>query len=254
MKRQTLYTQSKDIKLIQKDYPIREKFTRFHNWKPLSPLMFNWKMKPLSSAKTNIQVLANRQFELTISHDILKGVTPQMLDWWFCHIDGTLGYRGQTYPRYRMWHPLDHIHYKDLSHAPDGSGRAGTRRHIVEAFGANKRFLVNIIDRVIQLDDRGILLSTEQSGISFGIGSILAPVPLQFSSLEHQFIPVSNGTRYESRLVIGVNSIIGKFVVNPIIRPFFIGYEMAQAWLKHNVEEVGNLEFFLPSLFNKFDS
>ena len=80
---------------------------------------------------------------------------------------------------------------------------------------------------------------------------MLAPVPLGFSSLEHQFIPVSNGTRYESRLLIGVDSTIGKFFVNPVIRPLFIGYEMAQAWLKHNVEEVGNFEFFLPELYKK---
>ena len=41
--------------------------------------------------------------------------------------------------------------YKDLSHAPDGTGSASTRRHIVEAFGANTRYLVNIIDRVVHL-------------------------------------------------------------------------------------------------------
>ncbi|MBI5964873.1 MAG: hypothetical protein HY863_15450 [Chloroflexi bacterium] len=45
----------------------------------------------------------------------------------------------------------------------------------------------------------------------------------------------------------------GKFLMNPIIRPLFIGYEMAQAWLKHNVEEVGNFEFFLSELYKKFN-
>ena len=238
---------------MQPDYPIQETFVRFHNWKPLAPSFFNWKMKPLSSAKTNIRVLANRQLELTIAHDIIKGVTPEMLHWWFCRIDTTMEYGGQTQPRYRVWHPIDHIYYKDLSHAPDGTGSAGTRRHIVEAFGANTRYLTNIIDRVVHLDDRGILLSTEQCGISVGFGSVLAPVPVGFSSLEHQFIPVVNGTRYESRLLIGVDSPMGKRFFNPVIRPLFIGYEMARAWLKHNVEEVGNFEFFLPALYAKFN-
>ena len=44
------------------------------------PLSFDWQMKPVSSAsKAEIKVLPNKQFELTISHDIIKGVTPQML-------------------------------------------------------------------------------------------------------------------------------------------------------------------------------
>lgn len=235
----------------QQEYPIRESFPRFHDWKPLSPLSFNWKMKPLSSAKTNMKVLENKQFELTISHDIIKGVTPQMLHWWFCHIDDTMEYLQGNRRRYRVWHPYDHIHYKDLSHAPDGTGGAGTRRHIVEAFGAKKQYLVNIIDRVAHLDDKGILLETEQAGISIGMGSLLVNVPPALSSLEHQFIPVSNGTRYESRLLIGLDSEMGRLFVNSMIRPLFIRYEMVRTWLRHNVEEVGNLEFFLPELYAK---
>jgi len=188
---------------------------------------------------------------LTISHDVIKGVTPQMLHWWFCHIEGEMQYLESRYLRYHVWHPFDHIHYKDLSHAPDGTGSAGTRRHIVEAFGAEKRFLVNIIDRVTHLDDKGIFLETEQAGISVGFSNLLVRVPLRLSSLEHQFIPVGNGTQYESRLLIGLDSEMGRLFVNPIIRPLFIGEKMARAWLKHNVEEVGNLENFLPELFEK---
>jgi len=196
-------------------------------------------------------VLANKQIELTISHDLLKGITPEMLHWWFCHIDDAMQHLGGVYPRYRVWHPFDHIHYSDLSDAPDGTGSAGTLRHIVEAFGANKRFLVNIIDLVAHLDEKGILLETEQTGITIGVGNLLVPVPLHLSSLEHQFFPVANGIRYESRLLIGIDSGMGKFFINSIIRPLFIGKEMARAWLKHNVEEVGNFENFLPELFMK---
>jgi hypothetical protein len=239
---------------MSQEYPITEPFIRFRNWKPLPPLPFNWQMKPVTSAaKAEIKVLRNKQFELTITHDIIKGVTPHMLHWWFCHVDDTLEYAGQNYHRYRVWHPLDHIYYKDLSHAPDGAGSAGTRRHIVEAFGANTRYLINIIDHVAHLDDKGILLLTEQAGISLGFGSMLTPVPLKFSSLEHQFFSEPNGTRYESRLLIGVDTELGRHLINPIVRPLFIGYEMAKAWLKHNIEEVGNYEFFLPELYKKYN-
>ena len=238
---------------MSENYPITEPFVRFRNWKPEPPLSFGWQMKPVSSAsKAEIKVLANKQFELTISHDIVKGVTPAMLHWWFSRIDDMMEYQGQTYHRYRVWHPFDHIYYKDLSRAPDGTGSVGTRRHIVEAFGANKKYLINIIDRVEHLDDKGILLATEQGGISLGFGNVLAPLPIRLSTLEHQFFAVSNGTRYESRLLIGLDSSLGKWVVNPIVRPLFIGYEMAKAWLRHNIEEVGNYEFFLPELYEKY--
>jgi hypothetical protein len=240
------------FKLTHLNYPITEPFIRFRNWTPLPPLSFGWTMKPLSSAsRAEFKVLPNKQFELVISHDIIKGVTPQMLHWWFSRIDDTMEYNGETHHRYRIWHPLDHIYYKDLSRAADGTGSAGTRRHIVEAFGANRNYLINIIDRVEHLDDKGVLLATEQGGISLGFGNLLTPLPIKLSTLEHQFFAVPNGTRYESRLLIGLDSNIGKWFVNPIVRPLFIGYEMAKAWLKHNIEEVGNFEFFLPELYEK---
>lgn len=243
--------QGRQAASTQPDHPIRERLPDLRGWKPLPPLDLGWKFKPLSSARAQFKLLTNNRFELTISHDIVIGVTPPMLAWWFSHIDDTIPIQGQPQPRYRVWHPFCHIHYRDLSRASDGSGSAGTRRHIVEAFGADRRFLVNIIDRVVHLDEKGILLVTEQAGISVGFGSLLAPVPFQFSSLEHQFFPVSNGTRYESRLLIGLDSTIGKYLVNCIVRPLFIGEEMARAWLKHNVEEVGNFEYFLPGLYGQ---
>jgi hypothetical protein len=64
---------------------------------------------------------------------------------------------------------------------------AGTRRHIVEAFGADRRYLVNIVDRVLHLDETGILLSTDHAGMWIGRSNLPAPVPFRFSTLEHQF-------------------------------------------------------------------
>jgi len=246
--------ETKTLSTERSDYPVQGAYPRFHDWSPLSPLPFIGKLKPLSSAITSARKLSNKQLELTISHDVIKGVTPQMLHWWFCHIDDTMQYLGGRYSRYRVWHPFDHIHYKDLSKALNGTGSAGTRRHIVEAFGAKKQFLVNIVDRVAHLDDKGILLKTEQAGISIGLGNLLVRVPLRLSSLEHHFIPVVNGTQYESRLLIGMDSEIGRLFVNQIIRPMFIGEEMARAWVKHNVEEVGNFELFLPALYANFEN
>ncbi len=57
-----------------------------------------WQMKPLASAQTTMRILANGERELTIQHDVIKGVTPAMLHWWFCHIDGTMRVAGKPIP------------------------------------------------------------------------------------------------------------------------------------------------------------
>src|ERR1700757_5212938 len=111
-------------------------------WKLLTPRPFNWAMKPLDSAETGVKPLDDGRLELSIRHDIIKGVTPAMLGWWFRNIDGTMEHMGQIYPRYLIWHPIDHIHYAVSRRAPDGTTGPGARFSIVEAFGANPDFLV----------------------------------------------------------------------------------------------------------------
>jgi hypothetical protein len=162
-------------------------------------------------------------------------------------------YQGRTVPRYRVWHPRDHIFYKDVTVAADGTGSAGTRRHIVEAFARNSRYLVNVVDRVVYLDKTGILLSTERAGLNLGsLGSPTIDLGAEVGTLQHDFIRTPRGTRYESRLLIGRDTLFGNLFLNRfVLRPFVLPDDMARAWLRHNVEEVGNFERFLPDLYNR---
>lgn len=204
-------------------------------WKPLTPRPFNWAMKPLASAETGVKTLDDGRLEFTIRHDIVKGVTPAMLGWWFRNIDGTMEYGGQTYPRYLVWHPIDHIHYEVARRAPDGTAGAGARFFIVEAFGANPDFLVNSVADIPKNDDTGITLSVRKLG-------------MEVMHLEHTFTQVQEGTLYQSRMHVGTNVVLARFLVNRLLRRIFTE-EKGRAWLKHNVEEVGNFEFFLPALY-----
>lgn len=223
------------------------------HWTPLEPLACPWQFKPLSSAKTRMQRLPDGRLEMTIKHDLLRGVTREMLAWWFCHIDGTMEYMGQVVPRYRVWHPRDHIFYQDVTTAADGTGSAGTRRHIVEAFDRKRRYLVNIIDRVVKLDETGILLSTEQAGLSLGaFQSPLIPLGVEVSTLQHDFIAAPLGMRYESRMLVGRDSLFGEVLLNRRLLPWLVFPEdMGAAWLRHNVEEVGHFERFLPTFYER---
>jgi hypothetical protein len=50
-------------------------------------------------------------------------------------------------------------------------------------------------------------------------------------------------------MVFGLDNLLGRAVLEPLVRPRVFGDDLARAWLRHNVEEVGNLENFLPHLY-----
>jgi hypothetical protein len=50
-------------------------------------------------------------------------------------------------------------------------------------------------------------------------------------------------------MIVGYESWFGRFIINPIIRSWIFTDDMGYAWLQHNIEEVGNFEFFLSDLF-----
>jgi hypothetical protein len=172
---------------------------------------------------------------LTIEHEIVRGVTPEMLDWWFRHIAGDMEVDGRRYPRYRVWHPLDHIDWQLVGGDP-AHVAVGARFRIVEAFDRNPAWLVDSVETVTKLDETGIRLERHILGS-------------EVFSLEHWFEPVGGGTRYRSQMELGSQSVFGRLLFNRLIRPMVFSDLMGPAWLKHNVEEVGNFEQFLPDLF-----
>jgi len=205
-------------------------------WQFSPPGLFNWKMKSLSSAVTGFKVLPMGSFEATIEHDLIRGCTVQMIEWWFKHIGGTMFYKGKEYDRYLLWHPYDHIHWSLHKPGPHGKAEAGAKFRIVEALNRNPRWLIDTIEEVVKLDKTGIRLRRRFLGI-------------EVSSLEHWFIPHRDGTLYRSRLQVGSETWIGRHFINPLMQEFIMTKAMTRAWLKHNIEEVGNFENFLPQLY-----
>jgi hypothetical protein len=66
--------------------------------------------------------------------------------------------------------------------------------------------------------------------------------------MDYQFSETPDGTFYRNSLTIGAAGLLGR-VVNPLIRRFAFDEARGRAWIRHNVEEVGNLESFLPQLY-----
>lgn len=197
---------------------------------------FGWKMKPLDSATTRSATDDDGVFDMSIEHDIVKGVTPEMLLWWFRNIGGEMTYRGSTYPRYLVWHPKDHIHWSLAHGTANRIVGIGSYFRIVEAFDRDMRMLVDSTEYVEKLDATGIRLVKR-------IGAA------EIFSLQHDFIPHGPDTLYRSRMRVGMSRRLFNGAFNQLIRPFIFTEAMTHAWLKHNVEEVGNFEFFLPELY-----
>jgi hypothetical protein len=199
------------------------------------PLDIPWTQKPLASAETSVTVLPGGRLKHWIRHEILRGVTPPMLAWWFRNIEGDVEIAGRRVPRYRAWHPLDHIAFRYAQRCPDGSIGPGAVFHITEAFARNPKWVIDVDTVVEKLDETGFIHGPRHFG-------------RKVAHMEYVFEPVAGGTRYTNWLVAGAELPVVGGLVNSVTRWIFFPHDRALAWLTHNVEEVGNFESFLPAL------
>lgn len=210
-------------------------------WTLPAPRELDWPMRSVEGCVTGNETLADGRVELTIGHAPLVGVSVEMLEWWFQNFDRPCRYRGVRYEQaYLLWHPIDH---HSVVFGRDSSGRMapGSTIHIREAFGADLAFAV---DQVVTVHrwDRG------------GIGFHLERLGQRVFSLDHTFSAIEGGTRYDSRMLIGLEGGHLSRLANRLIVPRAFGADKARAWLRHNIEEVGCFEHFLPELYEARES
>jgi hypothetical protein len=199
------------------------------------PLPVVFALRAVPEERVSVQEFPRRRLRITIDHEPLRGVTPEMLLQWFSHIGETMDYAGRTVPRYRAWHPLDHIHWELKRSVPEGGAAEGARFRIVEAMGRDERFYIDSVDRVEKLDLTGIRLVMRIAG-------------LMFFQLEHTWSRGEGCTHYTSVMDIGARS-AAALPINAYLRSRVFRPGMERAWIRHNVEEVGLFEHLLPSLF-----
>ncbi len=200
------------------------------------PLSITWDMKDVSTAGTSIDQLEDGRLECRIEHELIEGVTPEMLVWWFQSFPFShLEHGGQLVPLYRIWHPRDHIRFAIRRMARDRSPgvSAGASVLIQERLGPK---VTSTRARVVQMDESGLHLVVRSFRIKIG-------------ELRHTFEATPRGTLYRSHLVVGSSLPLIGNVVNWLARTRLFPREVAEGWIKHNVEEVGNFQFFLPKLY-----
>ncbi|TDD14431.1 hypothetical protein E1218_33060 [Kribbella turkmenica] len=194
-----------------------------------------WPLRPLDSAAVRTAARDGRTV-VTIRHALLSDITPEMLSWWYAHVSGTMRYAGQQWPRYLVWHPLDHIAYDVTSPSTDGTVGPGARLHITEAPGRDLDQLIDIRVGVEQIDSQAAIISSRKWGTSL-------------VRLENEFTAARGGTRYVTRMTIGDSTPLGRVVLNRLAHAKAFHRAKLTAWIKHHIEEIGNLENFLPDLF-----
>ncbi len=199
------------------------------------PLNIRWKCKSIETARWGFEILADGRTHCWIEHDIIAGVTPKMLVWWFKHLEGEINYEGQRLNRYRVWHPRDHIAIEYARRNPDGSIGVGSVIHLTEMLGAKPAYLIDVHTEITKLDEQGFAHRPRFHG-------------LRLARMDYEFKETDTGTFYRNSLTVGASGILGK-LINPLIRTFMFNEARGRAWIKHNVEEVGNFEAFLPQLF-----
>lgn len=190
-------------------------------------------LRAVETDRVRYETHPHRRRRVTIDHRPLAGVTPaEVLDW-FRHLDGSLDYGGRVVPRYLAWHPIDHIRWELARPAPGGGAGEGARFRIVERFGGLPENEVDVVDTVEKLDETGIRLVQRVAGV----------VILQ---LEHTWSAGQDGTHYVSVLDLGART--RAFApVNRLLQRRFPD-RLVHAWVRHNIEEVGQLEYLLPRL------
>jgi hypothetical protein len=198
-------------------------------------------LKPVESAKTSLDYDGFGRMVMHIEHDLLKGLTPEMVAWWFGNIGGDMDVGGVRLNKYLVWHPLDHIHWQLTQPGADGRASVGARFRIVEAFARNPDFYIDVTEIVTRLDTTGITL------VGYRLG-------LEISRLVHDFADMNGGTRYVSTLTIGTALPGVGAILNPFIHHMIFSEAMGRAWLRHNVEEVGLLEHIVPRIYSGSES
>lgn len=209
------------------------------SWRGLpQPVALPWGLKPMGSAQYGADRLPDGRARYWIRHEVLAGVTPRMLAWWFANLEGDVLVGGRRINRYRLWHPYDHVHASYLKRRPDGSVGPGAVIRLKEILGGNPRFVVDITTEIEKLDEEGYIHNPVVDGIR------------GLARMEYTFREVPGGTLYENCLVFGLRGRAGR-VLGPLLERVAFPPGKGETWLRHNIEEVGMFEHFLPALYRQ---
>jgi hypothetical protein len=216
---------------------------------------FDWDLKPISSIHWGQVKNKSGQICVVLEHAILRGVTSEMIAWWFenfpnreVKLEDIEGYENQKVPAYFLWHPSDHISVSLSGKlGPNNTPKAGAKIHIQEAMQFKKYGLKYPVDQALTI------FYCEKDGWGMGkkiplLGTLIF-LRINFKDVYENGKVI--GVHYHYEVVAGTNkqNFIAKFINKKLVG----GYtpEFWEAWITHNTVEVGVFENFLPALYSQ---
>lgn len=203
-----------------------------------APRRIPWPLRDVGEAGTTREVLPDGRLHFTIRHRPLGGVTPEMLAWWYRVLPlGTVEFDGAQRPLYHLFHPSEHGRIWIDAPASDGGPGVGEGGIVAryEWFGP---YDSQGNARVIELSPRRFVVRPLAAGAEFG-------------EMRHEWRASTQGAIYELDTTLGVDwPLIGP-AINALLRRHVFSEAMVREWQRHQVEEVGLLPHFLPTLYEQ---
>ena len=159
-----------------------------------------------------------------------------MVMWFYQQLPiATVELNGETYPLYHLFHPTEHGNIALKQPATNGQPGMGVGALVErqEWFGD---FNSKGAGRIIAFTDYGMTVKPEVAGLYFG-------------EINHQLTQTPQGTVYHVTSIIGSDLPIIGPAINLLVRYKMFPPPMLKQWLRHQVEEVSSLAFFLPELY-----
>jgi len=199
----------------------------------LDPLKLPWELRDNLTARSGVDQLRDGRTKYWVN-EVLTGITPEMFVWWFSGgILGDMDVKGRTLPRYRVWHPYDHVGVRLLANRPAEASQ-GAVAELEEYFGRDPRFYTNPAVRIDQISEQAITTTWFEHGIAIG-------------HLDHELEAVPAGMRLGHVMYVpGEPTTVGRLLAERVWPR-----AMGEAWIRHGIEEMGNFTNFLPQLYDR---
>lgn len=211
------------------------------------------------AADTALVRRRNGAMLLQVVHKPIPGLTPEMLTWWFNgNVDGFMTHPvdGRNYSRYLVWHPRDHLEQTTLMPGPVPGNATAATWNIVEFFAsadprgftrddpvcrwANQLY-TNTVLKVQRIDAAGLTLAFE---VLPGLKAL---------QLTHKWRASPAGLQLVSTMHVGfTHQTALAALANRVVKRAFGGHDperMGRIWHEHCLEEMSNLQYFLPQLY-----
>ena len=221
-----------------------------------------WVLPDHTQAFKHVEVLGNGQLHIKIEHPILTGISPAMVRFFYQVLPiSKVVLNGVEMPMYHIFHPTEHG-YIEVKQAA-ASGKAGmTRGAVIERREWFGDYNSKGSGRIIEMNDEIMRVRTEMFGLNFGEmthrfemaasgTSTSATSGTSTSTSASALIGTSIGTRYTVETFIGSDLPILGPLINRYIRYKMFPPAMVKQWLRHQVEEVSSLQFFLAELYQQ---